>query len=92
MIGLTFKRCLCCLEDILVVSETFDPHIQGLNEVFRETKKYWPSNWNRNKKSFVQSACIYLGLKHLVKVSQPSPDRVKAFPIEEYPVHSNIKE
>ncbi|CAC5426485.1 unnamed protein product [Mytilus coruscus] len=33
--GLTFKSCLCYLDDILVASETFDQHIEDLRNVFQ---------------------------------------------------------
>ena len=32
--GLTFRSCLCYLDDVLIVSESFDNHIADLNEVF----------------------------------------------------------
>lgn len=32
--GLTFKSCLCYLDDVLICSETFEQHIKDLNDVF----------------------------------------------------------
>ena len=31
--GLTFRSCLCYLDDVLIASETFDQHISDLHDV-----------------------------------------------------------
>ena len=39
MSGLSFKSVLCYIDDILVISETFDEHIHDLQEVFDRLRK-----------------------------------------------------
>ncbi|CAC5366593.1 unnamed protein product [Mytilus coruscus] len=75
--GLTFRSCLCYLDDILIVSETFEDHIGDLNEVFNRLAtaglKLGPK-----KCSFAQCSCVFLG--HLISKDgiQPPADRVSA--------------
>ncbi|CAC5360753.1 Retrovirus-related Pol polyprotein from transposon 17.6 [Mytilus coruscus] len=75
--GLTFKLCLCYLDDILVAFETFDQHIEDLRNVFPRLSnaglKLGPK-----KCTFVQNSCIYLGHKISNKGIEPPPDRVQA--------------
>ena len=87
--GLTFRSCLCYLDDVLITSETFEKHIEDLNEVFDRLQnaglKLGPK-----KCQFAQKSCIFLG--HLITKDglQPPPDRVNA--IKEYPAPTTVKE
>jgi hypothetical protein len=87
--GLTFKSCLCYLDDVLICSETFEQHIKDLNDVFSRFRsaglKLGP-----NKCSFAQESCVFR--EHLISKDgiRPPPDRVKA--IQDYPTLKNIKE
>ncbi|CAC5398333.1 unnamed protein product [Mytilus coruscus] len=87
--GLTFKSCLCYLDDILVASETFDQHIEDLQNVFQRLSnaglKLGPK-----KCTFAQNSCIYLGHKISNKGIEPPPDRVQA--IVDYPKPKSVKE
>ncbi|CAG2204834.1 unnamed protein product [Mytilus edulis] len=87
--GLTFKSCLCYLDDILIASETFDQHIEDLRNVFQRLSnaglKLGPK-----KCTFAQNSCIYLGHKISNKGIEPPPDRVQA--IVDYPIPKNVKE
>ncbi|CAC5361630.1 Retrovirus-related Pol polyprotein from transposon 17.6 [Mytilus coruscus] len=89
ILGLTFKVCLCYLDDILIASETFDQHIDDLNTVFGRLKeaglKLGPM-----KCSFAQQSCVFLG--HLIssKGIQPPPERLQA--IKDYPSPKSVKE
>ena len=55
--GLTFKVCLCYLDDILIASETFDEHIEDINNVFKRLRdaglKLGPK-----KCTFARDSCI----------------------------------
>jgi len=61
--GLTFRSCLCYLDDVLVCSETF--RTAGL--IF-----------NPKKCAFAQQSCIFLGHYISSEGIRPPPDRVKA--------------
>ena len=87
--GLTFKSCLCYLDDILIASETFDQHIQDLDEVFTRLKQAG-LKLGPKKCSFAENSCIYLGHKISNKGIEPPPDRVKA--IEDYPAPTSVRE
>ncbi|CAG2215885.1 unnamed protein product [Mytilus edulis] len=87
--GLTFRSCLCYLDDILIVSETFEDHIGDLNEVFNRLAtaglKLGPK-----KCSFAQSSCVFLG--HLISKDgiQPPADRVSA--VLDMPSPTSVKD
>ncbi|CAC5356092.1 unnamed protein product [Mytilus coruscus] len=87
--GLTFKSCLCYLDDIRVASETFDQHIEDLRNVFQRLSnaglKLGPK-----KCTFAQNSCIYLGHKISNKGIEPPPDRVQA--VVDYPKPKSVKE
>lgn len=87
--GLTFKSCLCYLDDVLICSDTFEQHIKDLNDVFGRFRSAGLKLGPR-KCSFAQESCVFLG--HLISKDgiRPPPDRVKA--IQEYPQPTNIKE
>ncbi|CAC5414435.1 unnamed protein product [Mytilus coruscus] len=81
--GLTFRSCLCYLDDILIVSETFEDHIGDLNEVFNRPAtaelKLGPK-----KCSFAQSSLISKdGI-------QPPADRVSA--VLDMPSPTSVKD
>ncbi|CAC5388074.1 unnamed protein product [Mytilus coruscus] len=87
--GLTFKVCLCYLDDILIASETFDQHIDDLNTVFGRLKEAG-LKLGPKKCSFAQQSCVFLG--HLIssKGIQPPPERLQA--IKDYPSPKSVKE
>ena len=76
--GLTFKSCLCYLDDVLVCSETFHGHLQDLEYVFNRFMNAG-LKLNPQKCSFAKSSCIFLG--HHIHVSSQGikspPDRVQ---------------
>lgn len=87
--GLTFKSCLCYLDDVLVCSETFQQHLEDLSEVF---KRFRDAGLKLNPKKcvFAKSSCIFLG-HHISKDGiRPPPDRVTA--VQQYQSPKNVKE
>lgn len=87
--GLTFKSCLCYLDDVLIVSETFDQHIQDLDAVFTRLKAAGLT-LGPQKCKFAQNSCIYLGHTISKDGIQPPPDRFVV--IKEYPAPTSVKE
>ncbi|CAC5394754.1 Retrovirus-related Pol polyprotein from transposon 297,Retrovirus-related Pol polyprotein from transposon 17.6 [Mytilus coruscus] len=88
--GLTFKVCLCYLDDILIASETFDQHIDDLNTVFGRLKEAG-LKLGPKKCSFAQQSCVFLG--HLISskgIQPPPPERLQA--IKDYPSPKSVKE
>ena len=87
--GPTFKICLCYLDDILIASETFDEHIEDINNVFKRLRdaglKLGPK-----KCTFARDSCICLG--HLISKNgvQPPPDRIAA--IQNCPAPQSVRE
>ena len=58
LFGLTFKSCLCYLDDMLVCSETFAGHLQDLENVFSRFRNAG-LKLNPQKCSFAKSSCIF---------------------------------
>ena len=86
MCGLSFKSVLCYLDDILVVSETFEEHICDLQEVFDRLRKSG-LKFSPRKCMFTQQRCVYLGHEISKGGLKPPSDRLKS--IAEYPVPKN---
>jgi hypothetical protein len=80
--GLTFKSCLCYLDDVLICSETFEQHVKNINAVFSRFRSAG-LKLGHSKLSFVQESCVFFG--HLISKDgiRPPPDRAKA--IQDYP-------
>ena len=87
--GLTFRSCLCYLDDVLIAAETFDQHISDLHDVFSRLQaaglKLGPK-----KCSVAQQSCTFLGHLILKEGIQPPPDRVRA--IQDFPSPKSVKE
>ena len=87
--GLTFKSCLCYLDDVLVCSETFTEHLDDLTEVFNGFRSAG-LKLNPQKCHFARTSCIFLGHHISAEGLKPPPDRVQA--LQTYPSPRNIKE
>ena len=87
--GLTFKSCVCCLDDVLIFSKTYEQHLADLDQIcyrFRQASL----KLNPKRCSFAKSSCIYLG-HHISKDGiKPPPNRVDA--LMNYPPPRNIKQ
>ena len=88
MSGLSFKSVLCYLDDILVVSETFDEHIRDLQEVFDRLRQAG-LKFSPHKCTFAQKKCVFLGHEISKDGLKPPSDRLNS--IAEYPVPKNAK-
>jgi hypothetical protein len=87
--GLLWKCCVVYIDDIIIYSDTFEEHMQHLEEVFKRLKQcnivIKPS-----KCKLVRAETVYLG--HVVGngVLKPNPDNLKA--IQDTPVPTTLQE
>ena len=87
--GLTFRSCLCYLDDVVIFSETFDSHISDLQEVLSRLKSAG-LKLNPEKCRFSEQSCIYLG-HHISRDGiRPPPDRLTA--LQDYPQPKNVQQ
>jgi hypothetical protein len=75
--GLQFKTCLCYLDDVLICTETFEQHLEALNEVFRRFRNDGLKLGPR-KCVFAAQSCTFLGHQISKDGIHPPPDRVDA--------------
>ena len=89
MQGLTWEACLVFLDDIIVISSTFEQHLERLNAVFNRLKaanlKLKPS-----KCRLFQIKVKFLGSVVSADGIEPDPDKLKA--ISDWPVPANLTE
>lgn len=87
--GINFKSVLCYIDDLLIYSQTFDDHIQHIQEVFKRLKdanlKLHPG-----KCQFGVSKIMYLG--HVLSPKGMEVDKSKIDVIETYPRPTTQKE
>lgn len=86
--GISFKSALCYLDDVLIISETFEQHMQDLQEVFHRFKQAG-LKLSPQKCKFAQQKCVFLGHEISKDGIRPPSDRLKA--ISEYPAPKNAK-
>ncbi|GFW44293.1 retrovirus-related Pol polyprotein from transposon 297 [Trichonephila clavipes] len=87
--GLPNVNILVYLDDIVVLSETFEQHIEDLRMVFDRLKKFKLCA-NREKCKFVCSRVKYLGLWITPKGIEVDQDKIAA--IQNIPSPSNLKQ
>ena len=89
MRGLTWEACLVFLDDIVVMSTTFEQHLERLRAVFGRLRsanlKLKPS-----KCKLFQLKVKFLGSIVSANGIEPDPDKLKV--IEEWPVPKNLTE
>ena len=87
--GLTPRKCLVYLDDVLIVGSTFEEHLQNLKEVLEAIKvaglKLKPS-----KCFFAKRSVKYLGFIVSNEGLSPDPEKLKA--IEDYPQPRDLTE
>ena len=76
------------LDDIIIVSETFEEHMKWLEHVLKHIKDSGLTI-NREKSELCRSEIKFLGV--LVNRDGFKPDPDKIAPILEYPVPKNLK-
>ena len=89
MQGLTWEACLVFLDDIIVISSTFEQHLERLDAVFGRLKsanlKLKPS-----KCKLFQLKVKFLGSVVSAKGIEPDPEKLEA--ISDWPVPANLME
>ena len=89
MQGLTWEACLVFLDDIIVMTSTFEQHLERLNAVFNRLRsanlKLKPS-----KCKLFQLKVKFLGSVVSERGIEPDPDKLTA--ISEWPVPKNLTE
>ena len=86
--GLPHILILAYLDDLIILSETFEKHLSDLHDVFRRLELY-NLTLNRDKCVFACSTVKYLG--HLITPNGISVDPVKVSAILEIPEPKNLK-
>lgn len=86
--GLARKQCLVYLDDTLVVSSTWEEHLQNLHLVFERLRKAGLC-LKPKKCSFAQREVTYLG--HVISKSGISVDSSKVEKIQNYPIPKSLK-
>ena len=83
-----WKSCLAYVDDVLVMSSTFEEHVQRLHEIF-DTLEKANLTLKLAKCSFFQKSVKYLG--HILSKSGLSPSPALISPIMYWPVPTNAK-
>ena len=86
--GLSFRSTLCYLDDVLIFSETFEQHMQDLQEVFSRFSQAG-LKLSSQKCKFVQRKCLFLGSEISSAGIHVPEDRLTA--VSEYPKPKNAK-
>ena len=87
--GLTPKKCLVYLDDILVTGRDFEEHLRNLEEVLQAMQEAG-LKLNPSKCVFAQTSLKYLGFIVSNKGLGPDPEKVKA--VAEYEQPENLTE
>src|SRR5258706_316485 len=80
------------LDDFIVISETFDQHVNDLREVFRVFRK-WGLTLKLKKCQFVRESLTYLGhtiTRQEVKSSEVKSEAIRNFGVPRTFVQSSI--
>ena len=89
MQGLTWEACLVFLDDIIVLSSTFEQHLERLEAVFQRLR--WANlKLKPSKCKLFQLKVKFLGSVVSEKGIEPDPDKLTA--ISKWPVPENLTE
>ena len=87
--GLTWEKCLCYLDDVIVFGKTFEEALQNHRIIFQRLRnanlKLKPSRC-----SLFQTECRFLG--HIVSEAGISCDPTKLESVQSWPVPTNVSE
>ena len=86
--GLSFRSTLCYLDDVLIFSETFEQHMQDLQEMFSRFSQAG-FKLSPQKCKFAQCKCLFLGSEISSAGIHVPEDRLTA--VSEYPKPKNAK-
>ena len=86
---LSWKICMVYLDDIIIMSKTYDEHIQNLELVFRRLQE---ANLKMNPKKckFLQTEVTYLG--HIVSEKGIGTDPSKIECVQTWPTPKNVRD
>ncbi|CAC5414791.1 unnamed protein product [Mytilus coruscus] len=87
--GLKFRTCPCYLDDVLLCSETFEKHLNDLNEIFERFRSAG-LKLGAKKCYFANKKCVFLGHDLSKDGIRPPKDSIQA--ITDYPEPKNIKQ
>lgn len=87
--NLSWKVCLVYLDDIIILSKTFDEHLENLTQVFERLKG---ANLKMNPKKCIllQKEVSFLG--HIVSEEGIATDPSKIEAIKHWPIPRSVKE
>ena len=86
--GLLFKTVLCYIDDVLVMSQTFDQHLEHLSEVFQRFREA-RLRLHPKKCTFAVSEVKYLGV--ILSKDGVKLDKSKLKVMEEFPRPNSVK-
>ena len=86
--GLTHNQCFVYLDDILIVSRSWDEHLENLNLVFNRLRNAG-LRLKPKKCTFARRKALYLG--HIISENGIEVDPDKVEKVREYPVPGNLK-
>ena len=89
LVGLTWEICLVYLDDVIIMSETFDEHLERLKVVF-ERLRTANLKLKASKCKLFQREVVFLG--HLVTGNGIAPDPAKIRAVTEWPRPKNLTE
>jgi hypothetical protein len=87
--GLSWQICLVYLDDIIILSKTFDEHLNNLRQVFERLRE---TNLKLNSKKclLLQKEVPFLG--HIVSENGRATDPSKLDSVETWPIPRNARE
>lgn len=81
--GVPWNTCLVYLDDVLIFSQTFEDHLQHLEEIFSRFKPCG-LKLNPTKCSLAKSEVQFLG--HIVSIKGVQPDSRNVQSVQDWPV------
>ena len=86
--GLSFETCLCCLDDVIIFSRTFDEHCTRLQTVLLRLREH-NLRMKLSKCTFGSRQVRYLG--HLISEDGVKPDPTKIEAVQNLSTPNSIK-
>lgn len=87
MAGLTYDKCLCYLDDLIIMGRNLHDHNKNLIDVLERIRNL-NLKLNPSKCDFLKRELLYLG--HVVSSEGVLPDPEKIYIIKNYPVPQNV--
>lgn len=87
--GLTWKTCLCYLDDVVVFAENFEQHLQRVRQVL---DCFQSAGLQLNSKKCIFGARQIKVLGHIVSIDGVRPDPQKTAAVSNFPQPMNLKD